>query len=86
VVAALGADRIHPRVLDAIVTFALRSPEGAARVAALSDVLALIDERAARTDLSPDARELLRVLAERLSFELSASTERAERSAADGGR
>jgi MFS superfamily sulfate permease-like transporter len=86
VVAAIGADRIHPRVLDAIVAFALRSPEGAARVAALNDVLALIDERAARTDLSPDAQELLRVLADRLSLELSASTERAERSAADGGR
>ena len=39
VLAAVGPGRIHPRVLDGIVAFALRSPAGKDRIAALADVL-----------------------------------------------
>ena len=73
VLTAVGTDRIHPRVLDGIVAFALRSPAGEERVAALTDVLALIHERAARPGLNAEAIELLSVLEERLSLELSAA-------------
>ena len=74
-----GPDRIHPRVLDGIVAFALRTPAGKDRIAALTDVLAFIRERAARPGLSADAAELLTALEERLSLELSAATGGSER-------
>jgi SulP family sulfate permease len=73
VLAAIGADRIHPRVLDGIVVFALRSPAGQARLAALTDVLTLLREREMRPGLNADAVELLSVLEERLSLELAAA-------------
>jgi sulfate permease, SulP family len=83
VLAAVGTDRIHPRVLDGIVAFALRSPAGKERLAALTDVLALLHERAARPDLSEEAAELIRVLEERLSLELAAAGAPAPPAAAD---
>jgi len=86
VLAAIPPERIHPRVLDGILAFALRSPAGRDRVAALTDVLALIRERAARPGLSADTAELLTVLEERLSLELSAATGGVERPQEDGGR
>jgi sulfate permease, SulP family len=74
VLAAIGTDRIHPRVLDGIVAFALRSPAGKVRVAALTDVLGLLRERASRPDLNEEAAELLSVIEERLALELAAAT------------
>jgi sulfate permease, SulP family len=71
--AAIGPGRVHARVVDGIVAFALRTPGSADRAAALNDLLAFIRERAARPDLSPEAVELLTALEERLSLELKAA-------------
>jgi MFS superfamily sulfate permease-like transporter len=84
VLAVIRPERIHPRVLDGIIAFALRSPSGEGRVAAVADVLALIRERAAQPGLSADAAELLNVLQERLSLELSAATGEVDGPPVDG--
>jgi high affinity sulfate transporter 1 len=74
VLAAIGPDRIHLRVLDGIVAFALRTPGSADRVTALTDLLAFIRTRATQPGLSAEAVELLTTLEDRLSLELAAAT------------
>ena len=71
--AAIGPDRIHPRVIDGILAFALRTPGAAERIAVLNDLLAFIREREARPDASAEGAELLATLEERLSLELAAA-------------
>ena len=71
--AAIGPDRVHPRVLDGIVAFALRKPGSAERMDALNDLLAVIRERASRPGLGAEAAELLAALESRLSLELEAA-------------
>jgi sulfate permease, SulP family len=90
VLGAVGPDRVHPRVLDGIVAFALRRPGSADRVTALGDLLAFIRKRATQPGLSAEAVELLTALEERLSLELSEATGAPAQSAAapttsDGG-
>ena len=71
--AVVGPERIHPRVIDGILAFALRTPGGVERIAALNDLLAFIRERAARPGESAEGAELLATLEERLSLELAAA-------------
>ena len=73
VLATIGPDRVHPRVVDGIVTFALRTAGARERVAVLSDLLAFIRERAMRPGTSADGLELLSTLEERLTLELAAA-------------
>ncbi len=73
VLATLGPDLVHPRVLDGIVAFALRTPGSADRLAALNDLLAVIRGRARQPGLSAEAVELLTALEERLSLEVKAA-------------
>jgi SulP family sulfate permease len=73
VLATLGPDLVHPRVLDGIVAFALRTPGSADRLAALNDLLAVIRGRATQPGLSAEAVELLTALEERLSLEVKAA-------------
>ena len=72
VLTAVGTDRIYARVVDGILAFALRTPGAADRVAALTDLIALMRERAAQPGRSAEAVELLTALEERLSAELEA--------------
>lgn len=69
----LGPDRIHPRVLDGIVAFALRAPGARERAAVLEDLLDFIRRRAMAPGTSPEGVELLGALEERLSLELTAA-------------
>jgi hypothetical protein len=71
--AAIGPDRIYPRVIDGILAFALRTPGADERLAALMDLLAFIRERKARPGESAEGAELLTTLEERLSLELAAA-------------
>ena len=73
VLTALGPDRVHARVIDGVVAFALRAPGGGERAAILADVVAFLRERAARPDASREGVELLTALEERLSLELAAA-------------
>jgi SulP family sulfate permease len=73
VLATLGPDLVHPRVLDGIVAFALRTPGSADRLAVLNDLLAVIRGRATQPGLSAEAVELLTALEERLSLEVKAA-------------
>jgi hypothetical protein len=57
--AAIGPDRIHPRVIDAILAFAFR--------------MAYIRERASQPGTSATGLETLKVLDERLSLEIAAA-------------
>jgi len=70
--AAIGAERVHPRVLEGILAFALRMPGAGERLTALNDLLAFIRERKARPGESAEGVELLTALEERLSLELAA--------------
>jgi SulP family sulfate permease len=69
----IGASRIHPRVIDGILAFVLRTPGASERAVVLTDLLAFIRERAAQPGTSAEGVELLDVLEQRLSAELSAS-------------
>ena len=69
---AIGSGRVYARVVDGILAFALRTPGAADRVAALTDLIALMRERAAQPGRSAEAVELLTALEERLSAELEA--------------
>ncbi len=71
--AAIGPDRVHARVIDGILAFALRMPGAAERVAVLTDLLAFIRERKARPGVSAEGAEVLAALEERLSAELAAA-------------
>jgi sulfate permease, SulP family len=73
VLAVIGPDRVHPRVVEGILAFALRSPGAGERVAVLTDLLAFIRERAARPGESAEGVEVLAALEERLSLELEAA-------------
>jgi len=73
VLAAIGPDRIHPRVTDGILAFALRSPGSGERVAVFTELIGYIRERAARPGTSPEAVELLATLEDRLTLELAAA-------------
>jgi high affinity sulfate transporter 1 len=73
VIGAIGATRIHARLVDGIVVFALRMPGGRDSVAVLRDLLAFIRERRARPGTSAAGVELLSVLEERLRLELAAA-------------
>ncbi len=79
----MGPGRIHPRVVDGIVAFALRSPGAEDRVAVLAELLAYIRERAARPETSAEAVDVLVSLEERLTLELAAAGGRDERAASD---
>jgi SulP family sulfate permease len=68
---SFGPGRIHPRVVDGIVAYALRSEGAEDRVAVLTELLAYIRERAARPETSADAVEVLVSLEERLLLELA---------------
>ena len=75
----IGRDRVHPRVLEGILAFALRAPGSAERVAVLTDLLGFIRERVTRPGESTEGAELLTALEQRLSLELeSASGARAQ--------
>jgi len=75
--ATIGPDRIHARVIDGIVAFALRAPDAGERVAALTDLLAdlvaFIRERAMRPGTSAESIEVLAAVEERLALELAAA-------------
>jgi len=73
VLTTIGRDRIHPRVPEAIVAFALRTPGADGLVAVLTDVLAFVRERAGRPGTSAEGREILEDLEARLSLELAAA-------------
>ena len=75
----IGADRVHPRVVEGILAFALRTPGAEERLEALTDLLAYLREREARPGASAESIELLSALEERLRLELAAvgGTERA---------
>ena len=73
VLATIGPDRVHVRVIDGILAFALRSPGSQDRLTALTDLLAFIRERATRPDVGAEGAELLAALEERLSLELAAA-------------
>ncbi|MCU0970946.1 MAG: SulP family inorganic anion transporter [Gammaproteobacteria bacterium] len=70
---AIGPERIHAGVIDGILAFALHAPGAAERVAALSELLAFLRERAARPDVGAEGAELLAALEERLARELAAA-------------
>jgi SulP family sulfate permease len=71
--AVIGPDRVHARVIDGILAFALRAPGADERVAVLTDLLAFIRERATRPGTSAEGIQLLTALEERLSLELEAA-------------
>jgi sulfate permease, SulP family len=71
--ATIGPGRVHARVVDGIVAFALRAPGSGARAAVLEDLLDFIRERAARPGTSEEGVEVLAALEERLSAELAAA-------------
>ena len=73
VLAVIGPDRIHPRVTNGILAFALRSPGSGERVAVFTELIGYIRERAARPGTSPEAVELLATLEDRLTLELAAA-------------
>ncbi len=73
VLAILGPGRIHPRVPEAIVAFALRTPGGDELVAVLTDVLAFVRGRAGQPGTSAESVEILEALDARLSLELIAA-------------
>lgn len=75
VLAAIGPERVHARVVDGVLAYALRAPGRGARAAVLQDLLAFVRERAARPGTSEEGVELLAALDERLSAELEASGE-----------
>jgi sulfate permease, SulP family len=70
--AIIGPDRVHPRVVDGILAFALGTPEARDRIAVLVDLLAYLRERRAQPGTSAEGIELLTVLEERLARELAA--------------
>jgi anti-anti-sigma regulatory factor len=70
--AALGATRIYPRVIDGILAFVLRLPGARERVAVLTDLLAYIRERARQPGTSVEGVETLTTLELRLAAELAA--------------
>ena len=72
--AEIGVDRIHVRVLDGILVFALRMPDAGERVAVLTDLLAFIHERARRPGTSIAGVETLNALEQRLAAELAAAS------------
>ena len=71
--ATIGPDRVHARVLDGILAFALRTPGAEERVAVLVDLLAFIHERATHPGESVESAEMLAALEEWFSLELAAS-------------
>lgn len=73
VLAVIGSDRVHPRVVDGIVAYALRRPGAEKRAAVLTDLLAFIRERAARPGESAEGVEVLRALEQRIELELKAA-------------
>jgi hypothetical protein len=72
VLALIGDARIYPRVVDAILAFALRLPGADERVAVLTDLLAYIRERAAQPGTSAAGVDTLEALEQRLATELAA--------------
>jgi MFS superfamily sulfate permease-like transporter len=72
VVAAIGEARIHARVVDAILAFALRLPGADERVAVLTDLLAYIRARATQPGTSAAGVDTLEALEQRLAAELAA--------------
>jgi len=72
VLAVIGPDHVHPRVVDGVLAFVLGSPEARDRVAVLTDLLAYLRERRAQPGTSAEGIELLAVLEERLARELAA--------------
>ena len=77
--AAIGAPAIYPRVIDAILAYALRLPDADERVAVLTDLLAFIRERAQRPGTSLTGLETLNALERRLAAELAAVGGRGDR-------
>jgi MFS superfamily sulfate permease-like transporter len=71
VVAAIGEARIHARVVDAILAFALRLPGADERVAVLTDLLAYIRARATQPGTSAAGVDTLETLEQRLAAELA---------------
>jgi len=73
VLALVGGERIHARVVDAILAFALRLPGADERIAVLTDLLAYIRERATQPGTSAAGVETLVALEQRLAAELAAA-------------
>jgi MFS superfamily sulfate permease-like transporter len=71
--AAVGATRIHARVIDGILAFVLRMPGARERVAVLTDLRAYIRERATQPGTSAEGIETLHALERRLAAELAAA-------------
>jgi sulfate permease, SulP family len=71
--ATIGVVHVYPRVLDAIVAFALHMPGARERVAVVTDVLAFIRERRTRPGTSATGVEMLTTLEKRLMVELAAA-------------
>jgi high affinity sulfate transporter 1 len=69
--ATIGAPAIHPRVLDGILSFALRMPDADERVAVITDLLAFIRQRALQAGTSRAGVETLHALEGRLAAELA---------------
>jgi SulP family sulfate permease len=72
--AKIGAPAIHPRVLDGILSFALRMPDAGERVAVLEDLLAFIRERLLQPGTSAAGVQTLQALEGRLTAELAAAS------------
>ena len=70
-----GSHRIYPRVLGAVLAFALRMPEAHQRLAVLQDLIAFIRLRVAQPGTSPEGIEFLSSLERRLTLELEGSVE-----------
>jgi hypothetical protein len=73
VLEVIGLARVHPRVEDGILAFALRMPGARDRVAVLADLLVYIRERARQPGTSPAGLETLDALEQRLAAELAAT-------------
>jgi SulP family sulfate permease len=69
----IGADRVHPRIVDGILAFVKGSTESQERAAVLADLLAWLRERAAQPGTSASGLEVLTALEGRLVLELEAS-------------
>jgi high affinity sulfate transporter 1 len=82
---ALGPGRIHPRVIDGLIAFALRTPGARERLEVLADLLAYIRSRRAQPGTTAEGKELLATLEERFALEVEAAGA-TDQGPGDGGR
>lgn len=71
--AVIGSERVYPRTSDGILSFVLRIPGAAERLAVIRDVLEFVRERRVRPGTTEEAAEVLDALERRLVLELEAA-------------